>query len=137
MFCFRDVDTGKAREEVERSLEGGPGSPWGQLMTVVTSWLEAYHLEGRCISSFIDMGSTVEQLGGLRSGLVRTCKSLSPRYSGVLCFEVCIAREGLSGVDQEAGLSFQGHDGPHVSHWLIFTITQGDKSYMIPFVLGI
>ena len=27
MFYFRDVDTGKAREEVERSLEGGPGSP--------------------------------------------------------------------------------------------------------------
>ena len=65
------------------------------------------------------MGSTVEQLGGLRSELVWTCKSLSPRYCGVLFFEVCIAHEGLSGVDQEAGLSFQGHNGPHVSHWLI------------------
>ena len=76
------------------------------------------------------MGSTVEQLGGLRSELVWTCKSLSPRYCGVLFFEVCIAHEGLSGVDQEAGLSFQGHNGPHVSHWLICNITQGDKSYV-------
>ena len=32
---------------------------------------------------------------------------------------------------------FQGHYGPHVSHWLMFNITQGDKSYVIPFVLGI
>ena len=79
------------------------------------------------------MGPTVEQLGGLRSELVWTCKSLSPRYSGVLFFEVCIAHEGLSGVDQEAGLSFQGHDGPLVK----FNITQGDKSYVIPFVSGI
>ena len=47
MFYFRNVDTGKAREEMERSLEGGPGSPWGQLMTAVTSWLETHRLEGR------------------------------------------------------------------------------------------
>lgn len=44
MFCFNDVETGKAREEMERSLEGWPGRPWGWLMTVVTS-----HVEFKCL----------------------------------------------------------------------------------------
>lgn len=77
----------------------------------------------------------MEQQGGLRSGLVWTCKRLSPRFSGVLFSDVCTAHEGLELIRKLD--CFQGHQGPRVSHWLIFSITQRDKSYMIPFILVI